>query len=318
MPTRLIRESILTSQKVDRLTLGGEVFYRRLMSAVDDFGRFHAARIVLLGTLFPLRADDERVTITDVKLWLEECRSSKLITLYRAESREFLELTNFKQRVRATTSRFPAPNEENIVRDAIVASRANQTLSIQDENGDWEKIGDVESIRMTRDDSHMPDSCQSDDGQTSASRVGSRGVVVVEDEDVDEKEKREKKKNTESVENKSPASILSATESPTLAYVIEQITQRWNELPNEIRKIKTFGDTRKRKLATRLKDRFFRENYTRAIAIIGESDFCKGDNRRNWSATLTWFLRPDTVANVMEGNYTDEKKASKIDHSLGF
>ncbi len=40
MPNRVIREGILNSQRVNKLTEPAELFYRRLMSVVDDFGRF--------------------------------------------------------------------------------------------------------------------------------------------------------------------------------------------------------------------------------------------------------------------------------------
>jgi hypothetical protein len=42
MPVRILREGILTSERVDTLSPAAEVFYRRLMSVVDDFGRFSA------------------------------------------------------------------------------------------------------------------------------------------------------------------------------------------------------------------------------------------------------------------------------------
>ena len=40
MPNRIIREGILSSDRVDQLDPPAEVFYRRLMSKVDDHGLF--------------------------------------------------------------------------------------------------------------------------------------------------------------------------------------------------------------------------------------------------------------------------------------
>ncbi len=42
MPTRILREGILTSETVNRLSLGAELFYRKFMPVVDDYGRYHA------------------------------------------------------------------------------------------------------------------------------------------------------------------------------------------------------------------------------------------------------------------------------------
>ena len=36
MPNRILREGILTSERVNALSWEAEVFYRRLMSAVDE------------------------------------------------------------------------------------------------------------------------------------------------------------------------------------------------------------------------------------------------------------------------------------------
>ncbi len=48
MPVRLIRPGILSSLRVNRLTEGQEVFYRRLLSVVDDFGRYDAVPALLV------------------------------------------------------------------------------------------------------------------------------------------------------------------------------------------------------------------------------------------------------------------------------
>lgn len=47
MPNRILREGILTSPNVARLGWAEEVFYRRLMSVVDDFGRYYARPALL-------------------------------------------------------------------------------------------------------------------------------------------------------------------------------------------------------------------------------------------------------------------------------
>ena len=52
MPTRLLREGILDSERVNRLNAAEEVFYRRLMSKVDDHG-FYDARSAILRAYIP-------------------------------------------------------------------------------------------------------------------------------------------------------------------------------------------------------------------------------------------------------------------------
>ena len=42
MPNRILRDGILMSPRVNVLSSEAELFYRRLMSVVDDYGRFSA------------------------------------------------------------------------------------------------------------------------------------------------------------------------------------------------------------------------------------------------------------------------------------
>ena len=54
MPNRIVREGILTSERVELLSWAEEVFYRRLMSVVDDFGRYYARPELLRAACYPL------------------------------------------------------------------------------------------------------------------------------------------------------------------------------------------------------------------------------------------------------------------------
>ena len=108
MPTRLLREGIITSEKVDRLSLGGEVFYRRLMSVVDDFGRYFANARLLKSGCYPLRD----VTLAEITTWLNECIETKLIKIHKTKKGDVVEIIEFKQQVRAKKSKYPLDSEK--------------------------------------------------------------------------------------------------------------------------------------------------------------------------------------------------------------
>lgn len=116
MPNRLIREAMNDSDAVNRLSLRGEVFYRRLQLLVDDYGRCENRPAQLLSKLFWLQLD--RWSLNDVTSALQECANihrengDPLIRLYRAENRNWLEITEFKQRLRAKYSRCPTPSAD--------------------------------------------------------------------------------------------------------------------------------------------------------------------------------------------------------------
>lgn len=119
MPTRVVREGILTSEAVNSLSQGAELFYRRLMSVVDDYGRYEAHPAVLLPACYPRQVD--KVTVAMVAKWLTECAQAisteeddpkPLITLYSVRGKKYLQLNKFGQRTR-TDSKCPPPDVHN-------------------------------------------------------------------------------------------------------------------------------------------------------------------------------------------------------------
>lgn len=118
MPNRILREGVLTSEPVNSLSWPAEVFYRRLMSVVDDFGRYYAKPELLRAACYPLQLD--KVGNQDVAKWLAETQKAGLVMAYTIEGKQYLELHNFRQQVRAMRSKFPAPDEQ--ARSTCVAS----------------------------------------------------------------------------------------------------------------------------------------------------------------------------------------------------
>lgn len=109
MPNRILREGILTSEAVNELNWAEEVFYRRLMSVVDDFGRFYASPKLLRAACYPLHID--KVSDSDIGKWLTACVAAALVRVYPApDGKRYLEVLNFKQQIRAKDSKFPSMN----------------------------------------------------------------------------------------------------------------------------------------------------------------------------------------------------------------
>lgn len=106
MPNRILRESILTSDRVNLLDASGERFYRRLMSVVDDYGRYDGRASVIRAACFPLLLD--KVREADCSRWMAECQKAGLIVLYEADSKPYLQLLNLGE-PRAKYSKYPEP-----------------------------------------------------------------------------------------------------------------------------------------------------------------------------------------------------------------
>lgn len=130
MPNRIIREGIISSEAVCSLSWPAEVFYRRLLSVVDDFGRFHAHGSLLRAACYPLQID--KVGNADIVKWLAECARAGLVSTYAVDHKEYLQVHKFDQRVRAEKSKFPQmpandgqvtvirPSSAHVVGDGVV------------------------------------------------------------------------------------------------------------------------------------------------------------------------------------------------------
>lgn len=110
MPNRIVREAILTSERVSTLGWPEEVFYRRLMSVVDDYGRHEAGHQLLRAKCYPLQTDSVRVA--DIARWMAACQKSGLILVYGVNGKQYLEISDFGQQVRSA-SRCPPPSADS-------------------------------------------------------------------------------------------------------------------------------------------------------------------------------------------------------------
>lgn len=107
MPDRILRLGVLTSDAVNKLTWPAEIFYRRLMSVADDYGRFDGRTVILRASLYPLQLD--RVRDSDIYAWIGECREAELVRLYSCvNGKPHLEILKFGQRIQSK-SKWPEP-----------------------------------------------------------------------------------------------------------------------------------------------------------------------------------------------------------------
>ena len=109
MPYRILRDGIIGSERVDQLSWSAEVFYRRLHSVVDDYGRYYARPSLLRASCYPLKLD--RVSDADIGKWLTECVTAGLVSVYQVSGKEYLEVQDFRQQIRAKQSKYPSKND---------------------------------------------------------------------------------------------------------------------------------------------------------------------------------------------------------------
>lgn len=108
MPNRILREGINDSDRVNALSFAAEVFYRRLMSVVDDFGLYDGRLSVLRSRLYSLRVDT--VSEKDINDWLTECERLDLVVRYEHNGKPYIYFRNLGE-PRAAKSKYPFPPE---------------------------------------------------------------------------------------------------------------------------------------------------------------------------------------------------------------
>ena len=132
MPNRIIRESICTSDSVDRLTWFEEVLFYRLIVNCDDYGRFDGRIAVIKNRLFPLK---DHLTNKNVSEAIESLASAGLVVLYEDGGRPFLYLPTWDvyQSVRAKKSKYPDP-ETNLQANEIICNQVNANVPVIQSN----------------------------------------------------------------------------------------------------------------------------------------------------------------------------------------
>jgi hypothetical protein len=90
-----------------KLDWASEVFYRRLHSVVDDFGRYYADPGLLRAACYPRQLG--KVSDSDIVKWTRCAVETGLVRVYEVAGESYLELLDFRQHVRAKESKYPPP-----------------------------------------------------------------------------------------------------------------------------------------------------------------------------------------------------------------
>lgn len=86
-----------------------------------------------------------------------------------------------------------------------------------------------------------------------------------------------------------------------------KIMQLYNTLCPSLPSVRSLSESRKKAIRARMHTYTvddFKELFEKAEA----SDFLKGANDRNWSATFDWLIKDANMAKVLDGNYNKKKK----------
>lgn len=74
-------------------------------------------------------------------------------------------------------------------------------------------------------------------------------------------------------------------------------------------------DKRRKAMQARWRDSWWRDHWREALERAGPSAFLRGGNDRGWVIDLEFFLRPDTVAKILEGKYDNRAGTTRAGNS---
>lgn len=110
MPQRFLRPGITNSERWNRVSFAAQSFYIRILTHVDDFGRYDARVPVLHGHCWAMRDD---VTPQQTAALRSELVAANLIEVYAVDGREFLQITQWQERARSDRSKYPDKPQSN-------------------------------------------------------------------------------------------------------------------------------------------------------------------------------------------------------------
>ncbi len=152
MPNRIIKESVCTSDTLDKLSWFEECLWYRLIVNCDDYGRFDARPAVVKARLFPLK---ERMTLKDVSDALTRLADMGCVVLYECDGHPYLYLPTWEvhQTIRAKKSKYPSP-ESGVKSSEIICKQMQADVPVIQSNTNPIQYSPSESARM-KEPSHL-------------------------------------------------------------------------------------------------------------------------------------------------------------------
>lgn len=95
----------------------------------------------------------------------------------------------------------------------------------------------------------------------------------------------------------------------------QQIADIFNSLCPSLPSVRTLSQTRIEKLKTLL-NTYSLDDFRELFITAEDSDFLKGKNKRNWTATFDWLIEDQNIPKVLEGNYDNEDEFAFVDRMV--
>ena len=189
--------------------------------------------------------------------------------------------------------------EENTVQLAL---KALEQLGMITTNSDffyitgWAEHQNIEGMDKIREQTRQRVARHREKQKLLSSNVNvtlRNAIEEDKEEDIDKEREKEKIKEKENIS-------------------YQQIADLYNSLCPSYPSIRSLSEARKKAIRARLHT-YTVDDFRTLFEKAEASEFLKGGNARNWSATFDWLIKDANMAKVLDGNY-DNKSGSKQHH----
>jgi hypothetical protein len=110
MPQRFLRPGITNSQRWNRVSFKAQSLWVRLLTHVDDFGRFDGRPSVIWGSCFSVWNEenpDDVVSPQETAALCAQLADIGLLHIYETEGKKVIQITQWSERARSQKSKWP-------------------------------------------------------------------------------------------------------------------------------------------------------------------------------------------------------------------
>ena len=163
----------------------------------------------------------------------------------------------------------------------------------------WEEYQNAEGLDKIREQTKQRVAAHRERQKLLAGNV-TCNVTVTQCNATEEEQERD-------IRNKKEKDI---TAEPVKTADVQRIIDSWNSLG--LNKVKAINPDTSRyaMLRKRLKD-YGVDTIVEGVGKIRNSSFLQGHNKKGWTVTFDWFIKPDNFQKVIDGNYDDRKAATQ-------
>lgn len=91
----------------------------------------------------------------------------------------------------------------------------------------------------------------------------------------------------------------------------QQIADMYNDTCVSFPRLTKLSDRRRKSIRARLKSGYTLDDFRRLFELAESSDFLKGSNSKDWTATFDWLIQDGNMAKVLDGNYPSREPTQK-------